>query len=310
MRSMLYAFDGTWNDDSDPATWTNVYRLATCAHREHVRYYAGVGSWRDAQGSLGRRLTGGAFAKGLGRIVNQAVADWRRDRAHGVAIIDVIGFSRGAIAALTFANRIREQEDRDDVKAANRCRLRFLGCFDTVDAIGLPDVDWDPTYAKAPPRRDGFAHAVHAVALHETRATFQVVDVPGMDAVVGFFGGHSDVGGGLAGRGLSDQSLMWMYDQAAAAGRIWDRDLTHLDPRPDPTSTPYRIRGTYAHQPRRWPRGMTLFPYPGSDATLAGLRAGRFPHFPLLKRVTDHRPLGRGKQPVPQQSGERWIFVE
>lgn len=310
MRAMLYAFDGTWNDDSDPVTWTNVYRLVTCAHREHARYYAGVGSWRDAQGSLARRLSGGAFGKGLARIVSQAVADWERDRAHGVTCVDVIGFSRGAIAALTFAQRIRDRETQMGTKPAERCHLRFLGCFDAVDAIGIPDVDWDPTYAKAPPRRDGFARAVHAVALHETRATFQVVDVPGMDEVIGFHGSHCDVGGGYADRGLSDQSLVWMYDQAAAAGRIWDRDLSHLDPRPDHTQAPRRIRGAYAHQPRRWPRGLCLFPYPGLDATLADLHTGRFPHYPLLRRVVDRRIHHRGKQPVPQKIGERWVFVD
>src|SRR5690606_11107473 len=100
-------------------------------------------------------------------------------------------------------------------------QLRFLGLFDTVDAIGLPDLDWDPFYHQHPPRgKDGFTRAVHAVALHEARAAFQVRDVRGMDAVVGFIGDHSDIGGGCALRGLSEYALCWMSEQAHSVASI------------------------------------------------------------------------------------------
>jgi hypothetical protein len=312
-RSMLYAFDGTWNDDSNPDTWTNVYRLATCLHREHVRYFAGVGSWSDSGGSLMKRLFGGAFGAGLSDIVRGAFSDWRRDRENGVNVIDIIGFSRGAMAAVDFAGKIREFERDARVPAAKRMKLRFLGLFDAVDAIGAPDIDWDPFYHRDLPGGKGrFTRAVHAVALHETRTTFQVVDIPGMDAVVGFIGGHSDIGGGWKKRGLSQYTLQWMYDQAAKAGVRWDRDLKHCSAKADDRLLPHRILAAqFRHQPRHWPEHLQVFSgYPHwrrafdpSNNTL--------PYYPLMRQVVvSSRIRSSDKRPVPHAPVTAWEFVD
>lgn len=310
---MLYAFDGTWNDDSDPAAWTNVYRLATCRFRERGRYYPGVGSWADTRGSILKRLIGGAFGNGLADIIGTAFRDWLRDRDHGVTVVDVIGFSRGAMAAIDFAGKIREYERAEKIPRHKRAQLRFLGLFDTVDAIGLPDLDWDPFYHQRPPMgKDGFTRSVHAVALHEARAAFQVRDVPGMDAVVGFIGDHSDIGGGWARRGLSEYALRWMYEQAEIGGVDWDRDLDHVSGETDDRLLPHRVvTTTYRYQPRQWPKGLAICPgYPHWQRSF-DCATGDLPHYPLLKEVPDQpRKRGKGKQPVPQALATKWIFVD
>lgn len=312
-RSMLYAFDGTWNDDSEPTAWTNVYRLATCRFRERGRYYPGVGSWADAKGSVLTRLIGGAFGNGLSDIIGAAFRDWLRDREHGVTVIDVIGFSRGAMAAIDFAGKIREFERAHRVPSQQRAQLRFLGLLDTVDAIGLPDVDWDPFYHQHPPTgKLGFARAVHAVALHETRATFQVREVHHMDAVVGFIGDHSDIGGGWRQRGLSEYVLRWMFDQAEIAGVDWDRNLRHVSGRTDDRLLPHRVfTSTYRYQPRCWPKGLTVYPrYPHWRRPCDPI-AYCLPHYPLLKQVPDHpRKRRNSKQPLPQTPVMKWVFVD
>jgi len=309
-RSMLYAFDGTWNDDSNPAAWTHVYRLATCLYRERARYYPGVGSWSDTRGSLVQRLLGGAFANGLAEIIRNAFTDWLRDRENGVTTVDVIGFSRGAMAAIDFAGKIREYERDKRVPVAKRAKLRFIGLFDTVDAIGLPSIDWDPFYYHAlPTGKNAFTHAVHAVALHETRTIFQVVDVPGMDLVMGFIGDHSDIGGGWQHQGLSSTVLKWMYDQAESAGIAWDRSLNHVGGKPDDRLLPHRVQAAlFTHQPRTWPRNLTVYPdYPHWSQ----ISVDALPYYPLLKQVPDHpRYRLASKQPIPQEPAMRWIFTE
>jgi hypothetical protein len=307
---MLYAFDGTWNDDTRRERWTNVYKLVTCLHRDAARYYAGVGSWGDCNAC--ERLIGGAFALGLSDIVRAAIRDWLRDREAGVDTIDILGFSRGCMAAVDFIGKIREWEADHRVPKAQRMRLRFAGMMDAVDAIGLPDADWDPFYYKhLPEGQGGFASAVHAVALHETRRTFQVVPVRGVRETVGFIGNHCDIGGGYLHHGLSDIVLAWLHRRAAQAGVAWDRGIDHLDPRPDERLKPHRVTiFNYAHAPRTWPPGMVF--HPGySSWKKVDIAAGRIPHYPLLRKVA----LGKGgalasKQPVGREVEHTWEFID
>jgi len=309
MRAMLYAFDGTWNDDSRSERWTNIYKLATCQSRDRARYYAGVGNWNDCNAL--EAVFGGAFALGLGDIVRAAVSDWLRDRAAGVDTVDIIGFSRGCVAAIDFANKIREWERDHRVPAAKRTRLRFAGLLDAVDAIGLPPIDWDPFYYKhLPTGAAGFSSAVHAVALHETRRSFQVMDVRGVHETVGFIGNHSDIGGGYRSTGLSDIVLAFIYRKAAAAGVAWDRPLAKLGLKPDETLLPHRVTVfSFAHGPRTWPTGLA-FHRGYKRWKSVNLAAGRLPYFPLLRKV----PVAKGgaltsKQPIAREVEYAWEFI-
>lgn len=113
-----------------------------------------------------------------------------------------------------------------------RGRIRFLGVWDTVDAVGLPfdhlAVVWNAVVY--PFRFPGFklspevAKGCHAVSLDDERHTFHPVmwDETGEDngriEQVWFPGVHSNVGGGYPKQGLSLIALDWMMTRAEQAG--------------------------------------------------------------------------------------------
>jgi hypothetical protein len=132
----------------------------------------------------------------------------------------------------------RKSERRDDWDglgwrfrdtAGKRPGIRFLGVWDTVGSLGIPDdmaflnlVDnlHDYTFHDTT-LSDSVATARHAVAMDEMRATFQPTlwTSPHPDArQVWFPGVHSDVGGGYRETGLSDGALQWMLNEAERCG--------------------------------------------------------------------------------------------
>lgn len=128
--------------------------------------------------------------------------------------------------------------------------IRFLGVFDTVGALGIPD-DMAILNLFDDPRDFEFHDtelgkhvqtARHAVALDEMRASFtptlwtapQGQTHPDMKQVW-FPGVHSDVGGGYLETGLSDAALDWMIGEAKAQGLLIDAAMAaaHVRPRHD-----------------------------------------------------------------------------
>jgi hypothetical protein len=119
--------------------------------------------------------------------------------------------------------------------------IRFLGVWDTVGALGIPD---DMAVLNLLDIREHDFHdtelssrvttARHAVALDEIRATFQPTlwtsDHPDLRQIW-FPGVHSDVGGGYAETGLADGALQWMLGEAKAAGLAFnDRMTEQIEP--------------------------------------------------------------------------------
>jgi uncharacterized protein (DUF2235 family) len=125
--------------------------------------------------------------------------------------------------------------------SAPALRIRFLGVWDTVSAMGVPEVV--PLSSLINRRHrfhdaslDGFVEAArHAVAIDERRATFPAHtwgDLAPMNADRGFApddpdapyqerwfpGTHGSVGGGGDIRGLSDGALAWVLRGAKSAG--------------------------------------------------------------------------------------------
>ena len=119
--------------------------------------------------------------------------------------------------------------------------IEFLGCWDTVGALGVPNDlsllnlldDSDRWRFHDTSLGDKVERARHALALDEMRASF----TPTMwDELEGgseerlkqmwFAGVHSDVGGGNAASGLADHSLKWMIDEAKDAGLAFQQKLT------------------------------------------------------------------------------------
>jgi len=108
-------------------------------------------------------------------------------------------------------------------------RIHFIGVWDTVGALGIPDdlallglfdnADRYRFHDTALSRMVSYAR--HAVALDEKRASFaptlwSTVDATTDTRQIWFPGVHGDVGGGYLETGLSDGALDWMMTEAAA----------------------------------------------------------------------------------------------
>lgn len=126
--------------------------------------------------------------------------------------------------------------------------VRLVGCFDTVQSLGIPL----PFLGPLTQSRFGFhdaslgpdvEHGLHALALDETRAAFAPPlwnddpKRPGRIEQMWFRGAHPDIGGQLSGmefaRPLSNIPLTWMLERAQQVGlplpRGW-RDQFPVDP--------------------------------------------------------------------------------
>ncbi len=125
---------------------------------------------------------------------------------------DIFGFSRGAAAARHFANRI-QSEDTVVIEAirqgmgemeylgAPSGKIRFIGIFDTVAAIGTPANGLNPHSADTGDvnivLRPGIAEKVfHITAQNESRFNFALNSVQPAWPELALPGAHSDIGGG------------------------------------------------------------------------------------------------------------------
>jgi uncharacterized protein (DUF2235 family) len=124
-----------------------------------------------------------------------------------------------------------------------RVRIRFVGVWDTVDAVGLPlriaDVwnDWVWRF-KFPDRKLSplVDKACHALAVDDERESFTPVlwdeteEPDGRIEQVWFAGAHSNVGGGYPRQGMSLVALDWMMNRAEEANlRFVKSERTYFD---------------------------------------------------------------------------------
>lgn len=232
---------------------------------EQIKYYhPGVGT----EGGWWERLAGGAIGIGLDKNIMSAYR-WLGTAYQAGDNIHLFGFSRGAFTVRSLAGMIAKcglldlRGVADDevwrrvadayhegyrVKAAKRADWAgdwpfhedeagqpvettfFLGVWDTVGALGVPD-DLAIFNLIDDPQRFAFhdtklservEHARHAVALDEHRASFTpTLWQTGAHAdlkQIWFPGVHSDVGGGYPETGLSNGALDWMMEEADAQG--------------------------------------------------------------------------------------------
>ncbi|MCD2519173.1 DUF2235 domain-containing protein [Massilia sp. G4R7] len=136
-----------------------------------------------------------------------------------------LGQIRAAIGEDYFHNR------RDD-----KVPIRFLGVWDTVGALGIPDDlgvldlldDPDDHLFHDTELSDNVATARHALAMDEVRKSFQPTlwtnAHPDLKQLW-FPGVHSDVGGGYREKGLADGALKWMIDEAKLAGLAFNSGI-------------------------------------------------------------------------------------
>jgi uncharacterized protein (DUF2235 family) len=121
-------------------------------------------------------------------------------------------------------------------------RTHFIGVFDTVGSLGVPlpsfaAFNQDLYRFHDVELADNVDNAFHAIALDEHRDVFNTslwdpsAPVEADFEQRWFPGSHSDVGGGVEDRRLSDLPLRWMMERAMACGLILDPKLvpTRLD---------------------------------------------------------------------------------
>lgn len=219
----LYAFDGTGNQneeldekDSNVVDFFNAYidplKNDDPDEERGSLYLKGIG--RRARTIFGR---GPAEIFGLGghKRVRQAMARLENNIDAGDDTIDIVGFSRGAALAMSFANNI--DKEMPDAK------IRFVGVFDVVAQFGLPGRAINAGHIVTLP--DNVEHCFHAMALDESRAFFPLTRLCKDDgsrttslSEVWFRGVHSDIGGGNENRGLNWIALNWIFANAIRLG--------------------------------------------------------------------------------------------
>ena len=262
---------------------TNVVKLYNALVRDtqRVYYHPGVGTGRN----WWSHLVGGGTGEGLDQNIKSAYRWLARHYSAGDRIF-LFGFSRGAYTVRSLCGLITKQglldlssdmdptdvwKRVDEVFAAYRKRvafanpdrypfhnallgqpakettqIHFIGVWDTVGALGLPEdlgllglLD-DP--AKYRFHDTTLSHMVsnarHAVALDEHRASFaptlwSQVDPRTELKQIWFPGVHCDVGGGYVETGLSDGALEWMMTEAESRGLLF-RPNVRAQLEPDP----------------------------------------------------------------------------
>lgn len=232
-----------------------------------VHYVKGVGTgwyWID-------RLLGGAFGLGLFGNVTDAYRFLALNYSTGRPgepgdEIYVLGFSRGAYTARSLVgmigrvglltsealidDKLPEAVDRyrrarpaagdfgssDEEFKRDHChnpKIRFLGVFDTVGALGVPGAIFNRHKFHDVRLSAAVSCARQALAIDERRLKFEPSlwedDGAGGGGErvkqVWFEGAHSDAGGGYGETGLSDTALLWMVREANARGLAFNEGL-------------------------------------------------------------------------------------
>lgn len=268
-RNLIFCFDGTDNDPNDAKPekeWfglfgskdngvSNIFKLHLyfggdldnnpTSDTQHSFYYSGVGTY----GPWLRQKINAALAPekmDVRTILNKAGADLAQHYQTGDRVY-IFGFSRGAALARRFASLMRKYlpaiGEQEPV-------VRFLGVFDTVASIGVPNLEDDqkPRSQVVFENMTVSAHvqeALHLLSIDENRIAFQPTLMNREDKVteVWFPGAHSDVGGGFAKRGLSDIALQFIVEQI----RKREVGLSMLDPEEVDLTKIVVAKGKYAY---------------------------------------------------------------
>jgi uncharacterized protein (DUF2235 family) len=212
----LYAFDGTGNEDR-PGTERDSNVLHFFHAYQDPLKNADPGAPRgslyvEGIGVRAHTPIGDVIARAFGLAGRQRLREARgrleRNLAAGDAVVDVVGFSRGAALAIDFANHVCRT-----IPAAN---VRFVGVWDIVAQFGLPGEHVNLGFDLDCPDVACF----HAMAIDENRAFFPLTRLSKAGRTfpklreVWFRGVHSDVGGGNGNPGLNWITLNWMFECA------------------------------------------------------------------------------------------------
>ena len=218
----LYAFDGTGSEDRNGAdrdsSVLDFFRAYDGGPRNDnpslpigSLYLKGIGN--RSRAFVGHNAPE-AFGVGGHRRVRQALDRLENNLETGDTVVDVIGFSRGAALAVSFANELAGK--------LPRVSIRFMGLWDVVGQFGAPGRRFNAGHDMGMP--PNVMRCYHAMALDETRLLFPLTRLSETDSDTGrllevwFRGVHTDVGGGNGNRGLNWISLNWLFENARRDG--------------------------------------------------------------------------------------------
>jgi RHS repeat-associated protein len=202
----LYAFDGTANI---PENETNVWLTWDAGWSGlNSHYEKGIGN--DTEYSIFTRLLRKATGWGLKAKSSNMLKEMEKYINAGDTNVDVIGFSRGAVTAIVFAEVIEKLKEKGVNPFCKIDRIRFMGLYDPVPGPSMRSRPSIPTIVDS---------TAIAYSIDEKRNQFKPSVYSGSGIVARRFrGGHSDVGGGYDDRGLANISLEWMIFRGQVAG--------------------------------------------------------------------------------------------
>lgn len=275
--NLVVFLDGTANDEGSHTNIAKLHNLVTLQDNQNIRasYIKGVGT--DG------KIIGMAMGWGIGHDVREAylflAENYNYKRGDKIYLF---GFSRGAYAARILAalvhvagipdvSEIEKNQRYDFVKKiykANKGKksiaerkddiaavlgyapisrdIEFLGIWDTVEALGVPDYEenWKLPNSRYEDQLCNIKNAAHAVSIDDNRAriftpvlltnnhlidTCRDVVINNIVDEVWFSGAHADVGGGYLNAHISGVSLNWMLKKIAKYNLVHNNTKVYSD---------------------------------------------------------------------------------
>jgi uncharacterized protein (DUF2235 family) len=285
-KKLIVCCDGTWNTpERDDAT--NVVNVTRAIEPRDSRGNDQVVFYEWGIGTANRldKAIGGTTGRGLNRNIREAYRFLTHNYATGDSLY-FFGFSRGAYTVRSLAGMIhncgllkKEHSGRigeafemyrsrlkkfhpDESRSiefrnaySRFVKIKFLGVWDTVGALGIPLVGRLARQSKYRFHDTKLSPiiecAYHPLAIDERRAPFKpsiwaIKRGRGHTAQPWFAGAHSDVGGGYKDdHGLADVTLNWMAERATECGLQFNETI--LDASFD-RDTNYKVHDS--HKPR------------------------------------------------------------
>ena len=280
-KRIIICTDGTWNHANPPpgVELTNaaqIYRLLADQGPDGVaqqtRYIEGIGV-----GGVVPYFKEGYTGQGTPEKIRAAYRHLCKHYEPGDEIY-LFGVSRGAFTVRQLCQLIdfigvlydpspkkiraayslfcnskpgEESRPRDHLQQRSHypCLVKFVGAWDTVDALGIPvpglrQLTQPRVGLHGASLGDHVQNAFHALSIDETRGAFRPTiwtDQPRSSRrieQVWFAGNHGDVCGGFGKKGLSDVSLTWMVERAREFGLGFSDDELQRTLAPDLSTEP------------------------------------------------------------------------
>lgn len=305
-KNIIVLSDGT-AQEGGKGNNTNIYKLFNMlldrTDEQVVFYDPGLGTGIN-------KITGKTSGAGISKNLKQCY-EFIFDNFQSGDNIYLIGFSRGAATVRSLSNFIHHfgilpksrpdlindayriykkheskkkshnEQESELEKAANKfiekhhtmwTRIRFIGCFDTVAALGSPFPRFNAILNRVPFLKSSFhnfslsksvENAYQALSIDDERKTFHPLlwntnkeDYQTIHQVW-FSGMHTDVGGGYAEQKLSDIALEWMIEKAITCGiKIYSEHKVEISPNPFGKmhdSRGGRMKKLFRKEIRYWP---------------------------------------------------------